>query len=142
MKVCGFCKISKPVTEFYMQRTGHYTSYCNPCKNASLRTYYANNKDKYRVYRREWTKANPLHVRLKRHGITVHELSDLLDEQEGKCGICKVEFSDTVEYHIDHDHKTGRIRGLLCERCNVGIGMFGDDPVRLRRAVMFLNGEL
>jgi hypothetical protein len=61
------------------------------------------------------------------------------------CDICGGTDSPTQwghRLHIDHDHETGRLRGLLCHGCNTAIGLLGDDPERLRRAINYLNEEL
>lgn len=58
-------------------------------------------------------------------------------EAQGRCAICDA----STELVVDHDHATGLYRGLLCANCNVGIGMFADDPARLLAAVSYLGGE-
>lgn len=57
--------------------------------------------------------------------------------QGNACAICKEPFAKTP--HVDHDHETGNIRGLLCPMCNSGIGYFKDDPLRLRVAIEYLE---
>jgi hypothetical protein len=57
--------------------------------------------------------------------------------QRGLCGVCQVGLPE----HVDHDHVTGRIRGILCFTCNIGMGNFGDDPDRLLRAANYLKGD-
>lgn len=57
---------------------------------------------------------------------------------DDRCAICGVE--ETKRYHaLDHDHKTGRLRGILCHSCNVGLGHFKDDPALLAKAIAYLD---
>jgi len=62
----------------------------------------------------------------------------MLEEQDGACAICTVR-SDKL--CIDHSHETGEIRSLLCRRCNMGLGYFGDDPVMLQSAIDYLKSH-
>lgn len=61
-----------------------------------------------------------------------------IERQNSKCAICGREEIEGRHLQLDHDHKTGQLRGLLCFRCNVAIGSLGDDPVQLARAVAYL----
>lgn len=92
-----------------------------------------------------WRKANPNAVnrynrtsKLNRLGITEKDCSDLFEKQDFKCAVdgCRNEPG-----HIDHDHKTGKIRGILCRRCNTAIGMFGDDSKLLIAAACYLDSR-
>lgn len=68
------------------------------------------------------------------------ERDGLLMEQVGLCAICEVPVSVVSKrYHLDHDHDTGEIRGVLCHGCNVGLGMFKESPERLLKAIDYLN---
>jgi hypothetical protein len=58
-----------------------------------------------------------------------------LAEQDGKCAVC----GDENPAHTDHDHASGTVRGLLCGRCNLGIGLFLDDPARMHAAISYLE---
>lgn len=69
------------------------------------------------------------------YGMTVDELESLLAEQDGRCAICRT----AAAVHVDHDHVTCEIRGLLCFRCNAALGQFGDDPIVLRQAARYLE---
>ena len=74
----------------------------------------------------------------KRYGITIKNYWDLVAKQNGVCLICNK--SDGHKLHIDHDHKTGKVRGLLCGSCNRGLGMFKEDIKHLKSAIKYLNG--
>lgn len=77
------------------------------------------------------------HRRLK-YGLTDAEYSHLLVEQDGLCAICYEEPAT----HVDHDHVTGEVRGILCRSCNLGIGHLRDDVELLRAAIEYLTPEV
>lgn len=68
------------------------------------------------------------------------DVGALLEKQGGGCGICgDTEPTTKRPWHIDHDHETGKVRGVLCHHCNVGIGNLRDDPELLRAAIAWLE---
>jgi hypothetical protein len=75
--------------------------------------------------------------RKTRYGITQEQMEAVLLEQGGLCALCH----KRPPVDVDHDHETGDFRGLLCRACNLGIGMFGDDPAKLRAAIDYLERE-
>lgn len=82
----------------------------------------------------------------KDHGIGVDEVERLENEQDGCCAICRLPERDihnvtrkVKNLAVDHDHKTGLIRGLLCAKCNRGLGMFLDNPTLLRAAADYVE---
>ena len=75
-----------------------------------------------------------------RYGITIEEYNRLLKKQRGRCAICKLsEDEHTNSLAVDHCHSTGNIRGLLCARCNTGIGMLKDNIEVLKSAITYLE---
>lgn len=72
--------------------------------------------------------------------MSISDKLKMITSQGGICPICqeKIDFSA----HIDHDHKTMKVRGVLCRNCNVGIGFLGDDPQRIIRAALYLDDRL
>lgn len=74
------------------------------------------------------------------YGITLDEYNNLLEIQDGCCDICKKHFTQFKKpLFVDHDHETGKVRGLLCNTCNGGIGLLKDDLNILNNAVAYLN---
>lgn len=66
---------------------------------------------------------------------TIDEVQAVAEMQGWRCAIC----NEKLKLHVDHDHVTGRFRGLLCNQCNLGLGQFKDDPVRLQAAINYLG---
>lgn len=106
-----------------------------------------NTKEQRRAY--EQTPGRLASKFFRQHGIGLAEREQVYVKQEGCCAICKKSFS-SKQLHTDHDHSTGRgingyggaFRGLLCARCNHGLGMFDDDPQRLAVAIAYLTKSL
>lgn len=82
------------------------------------------------------------------YGVTSEEVFRLFESQNNSCKICKCKLTvpkfgkiskEMDVFHIDHDHKTGKFRGILCHTCNLGIAYFKDSPVFLREALVYLN---
>jgi hypothetical protein len=79
----------------------------------------------------------------KKYGITANEYDEMFNKQSGRCAICgKQQKDESIALSIDHDHKTGAIRGLLCFGCNSGIGRFNDDISMLKKAIDYLTASL
>jgi hypothetical protein len=70
-------------------------------------------------------------------GLTIEEYEKMVKDQEGLCAICRR--PQTKALAVDHDHRTKKIRGLLCDRCNLGLGQFQDQPERLRQAAHYIE---
>ena len=93
-------------------------------------------------YRKNWARGKEMQRlgsfrwRLKHtYGITLDEYEAMIVLQQGQCAICQQE----LPLEIDHDHATGAVRGLLCRPCNLSIGKFEEDPIRLQRAIDYLS---
>ena len=110
-------------------------------------TEYSRHRDRILVRSRKWHAANRQGVKnyklLKKYGISLKEYECILQQQEGCCAICGSSTSrgrqDILGFHVDHSHITGRVRGLLCNKCNIGLGFFDDDPNRVLAASMYLQ---
>jgi len=126
-RLCPDCGETKPLAEFPRNRsdTDGRGRYCKPCHNAR------GAESKKRLYggSREY------HLR-QRYGVGQAEVDQLLAAQGGLCMIC----GGAEPQHVDHDHRTGRVRGILCFNCNGGLGQFRDDPELLANAISYLKG--
>ena len=154
---CKICNSNKPETDFY-KKTGKYRKEyaCKKCVNVRRRAFYLQNREykikkakEYRIKNRETV----LHNKRKQNfGITTEQFKNMLLKQNGTCAICKKTETSTINrgenatktnsLSVDHSHKTGAIRGLLCGRCNRGIGYFKDDIKLLYSAAKYLKKAL
>src|SRR5439155_26329707 len=74
----------------------------------------------------------------RKFGLSLDQYDELLAHQGGKCAICSDPPEEGKAYHIDHDHETGEVRGLLCVRCNNGLGQFKEDRDLLKMAATYI----
>lgn len=168
-KICTQCGVEKELDLFYVdrrQKTGR-NSACISCikpkltahyeKNkakrcAQVRANYAANRDAKQVYSRAYQKKNSKKILAQRkdsgydleykYGLSLAQYSSMLSAQSGVCKICGAPPEDCKPHgrlNVDHDHDTGKVRGLLCNRCNVALGGFRDSPALLLSAVKYLT---
>lgn len=79
------------------------------------------------------------HSRLRRfYGITPEQYQEIYDSQGGRCAICKEELVSDKKTHLDHDHRTRWVRGILCNNCNCAIGLLKDDVDILQSAILYI----
>lgn len=76
----------------------------------------------------------------QKYGITMVEALDLLNSQGGGCALCKIDL-DEKTMNVDHCHKNGHVRGILCGKCNTGIGLLGDTHEALLEAASYVSGS-
>jgi hypothetical protein len=128
-KICGTCGVEKPHPEFYAHRSTSdgRAGYCKECAKAYSRAYTKRNAKIIRRRQRRWL-----------YGPAADVYDDLLTAQSHACAICGEPPQEGRNLHVDHDHDTGAIRGLLCGNCNTGLGLFKDDPELLSRATEYL----
>jgi hypothetical protein len=79
----------------------------------------------------------------RRYGITIEQFDQMVADQDGRCAICREGFKPAkkkLAVHVDHCHKTQFVRGILCARCNLGLGLFKDSAEFLQKAIDYLKG--
>lgn len=119
-------------------------------RRAYARRYYQAHKAEFAAASKQWAKDHPeLRKSVKNgsryfrtYGITLSEYEDMLRAQGGLCAICRQpERAAGRSLAVDHCHTTNRVRGLLCMRCNIALGMYEDDVLRMRAALAYLEGR-
>jgi hypothetical protein len=113
---CAMCLIEKLLNNFYYHKKTK--SYYIRCKNCFIKRQLATRLS-------------------KRYNTNLKEVKKLLKIQQSKCLICNCCIKK--KYSIDHNHKTHIVRGLLCNNCNAGLGMFKDNPKILKSAILYLK---
>lgn len=110
-------------------------------RKAYLKAYRAKNSERLRSYdRNRYCGERKRQLRVRNYDLTPTEYDRLLDSQVHCCAICGTHQSQLKStLCIDHDHKTGKVRGLICDLCNRGIGMLQDNPDVLDRASAYLR---
>jgi len=117
-KICNKCKLQKPIDEFYKRITGAIFSNCKDCQAKIQKEYRSSEKGKL-AYKKKHLK--------EKYNITLDGHKKLYIAQNGYCLICKelIPYSEMV---TDHNHETGKVRGLLCGRCNRLLGYIEKTP--------------
>lgn len=133
MQRCSTCKASKDLNDFsFLMGTQTKRRVCNRCSEKNKR-WRKGNPDKKLKYARKG------HLK-KRYGITPQEYDELHLKQNGVCAICQRPQCEAFDnLSVDHKHDGSKaVRGLLCTKCNTGIGVLQDDPLVLFRAIQYL----
>jgi DNA-directed RNA polymerase subunit RPC12/RpoP len=131
-KRCSTCKEMKYFKDFSKHKgrpDGHHPQ-CRECRSKYKRSPESLAKSRQKT--REWN-------RLKLTGFTPEDFENKLAEQNYKCAICGTEDPGATNWHADHDHKTEQKRGILCHKCNTGLGLLKDDIDILCSAIEYLN---
>ena len=133
-KWCKWCNQAKPRSAFRGNKTyaDKLNGRCRECQSRQDADHYRKNKDEI------CKRTNDAHL-VREFGITRSEYDKMVAARHGLCDICK-KSQTPKRLAVDHCHDTGRIRGLLCQSCNMGMGLLGDDPDRLIAAVNYLKG--
>ena len=140
-KKCSVCQMYKPLKEFYnSRRSKDGRGYrCKPCDNNARSKWESENPERSAYVRRNKQLKN-------KYGIDIPEYNRILKSKGGKCAICETKENtsaygknSTSSFAVDHCHLTGKVRGLLCNQCNRGIGMLGDSVEGVERALKYLK---
>lgn len=148
---CSKCGGTFPLDGFYKSKgcVGRYQrhSWCKACVTADTRRKRAERTAEERERDAVRNRMYVRRKRLRKYGLTPEQFDALLASQNGVCAICgkpettrqphRVSGLDPLA--VDHDHVTGKVRGLLCFMCNTAIGKFNDDPKLLRRAADYVE---
>lgn len=154
---CSKCKLCKTKDDFHVSRSSYKGrfSQCKECvlrdrktpegetkRKAQLKAYRDNTKEipeRAEKHKRA-TKSSGFYVN---YGIDIKIYETMLDTQKSKCALCDIHME--LSYRglvVDHCHTTGRVRGLLCNKCNLGIGHLQDDTSIIEKALVYLKSDL
>ncbi len=139
-KVCCVCNIRQPFSSFfnYMNKSDGKSYRCKNCDTEARQKWADQNPE------RSYNSARGRQLKHK-YGISLLEYEQMLAEQGGKCYLCGATENSTGgerkdwNFAVDHNHTTGKVRGLLCNNCNRGLGLFRDNPELLRKAAEYVE---
>ena len=155
MRICSNCSLKKQINEFYKQDTCKFgiRPECKDCTCKKRKERHKNlSKERKMEIKKQMSEYSKEYIKTEHgqktrknnhrkyhlqstYGITIEIYDNLCKNQNNKCLICKRE----EKLYIDHDHKTGQIRGLLCNNCNTGIGQFKESIDNLESAIKYLK---
>lgn len=137
MRFCKYCNRHQEETAFaryaqyHLDGTALLRAKCKECSNNAQRFWYAENKDRVRL--------SPAQIKdrnlRKYYGLTLEAFNAMAEGQNFCCAICQ----QKTPLCVDHDHSTGAVRALLCQRCNKGLGCFLDSPAAMRAAAVYIE---
>lgn len=133
MKKCSKCKEFKEITEFFKdkQKSSGFRPDCKSCNKLNSKNWAKTNVQQRRF-----------NVLKSATGVTKEQYLDLLDCQDNKCAICKISIEENKRnLSVDHCHSDNYVRGLLCTKCNFGLGYFNDNEELLLNAIDYLNNN-
>jgi hypothetical protein len=135
-QICRSCKKHLPFEKFSKQASckSGYRKTCKDCHNQYVReVWYKKNSSKQIASSKKWKDNNKNRVLAQRYKCDLEIIEKLLEL--GKCQICE----SKENLHIDHCHSSGKVRGILCRSCNIGIGNFEENIERINSAISYLK---
>ena len=132
--LCTSCRQTLPVSAFALRKdtkVPRVRSNCRTCLAAMATLKNRENHSDAQVY--WWSR------QLAKYGLTPESWKELFDSQGGRCAICEVDVNGKKRFHVDHDHDTGEVRGILCTKCNIGIGALQDNASIVFSAYLYLS---
>lgn len=169
VRLCTKCRAEKPESDFnrYGGKKKGLRPDCRACQSKRFAAYAARNQASFAAraaaYRRDnrekciatqarYRAANRDQIKIKnsrrdyrwcaleqKYGVTKEMFDAMLAAQDGRCAICRTDSPGKRGFGVDHDHETGRVRGLLCNLCNAGLGCFKDDVDRMSAGIDYLR---
>ena len=149
---CGICGLEK---RSMFLKSGKEKLVCDKCRKEKSSLWQKENKERVNEKNRIWSENNyekkysnsKNSKLLKEYGITLEEYNKMSDAQNHCCKICEKQETKMLgktkwKLSVDHCHATGKIRGLLCAKCNVGLAKFEENEQHFLNAIKYLKGEL
>lgn len=145
-KRCSKCKIKQSIDSFYKDKFNKdgFRNRCKDCIKKESKQRYLDNPEYQKNYKKtdKYKNSKRKHDLKHKYDITPRGYNDILESQNNKCAICGTKDSGGKGcFHIDHSHNSGKIRGLLCYKCNTILGYANDNTSILLNAVEYLRNE-
>ena len=137
---CKICKQTKKADEFWKDKSTKTGLSTRGCKICLLDYYHNYNKEYFKHLTEEQLQKKNSRTYLRKYGITMQDKIELFNKQKEKCAICNLQLSIN-KCCIDHNHKTGKVRGILCDNCNKGLGHLKDNIDNFTNALIYLKAE-
>lgn len=131
-KYCKGCDVIKPISEFYSRLGKLKTGYRTTCK-------LCNKNEQIRMKQEFPDRWHQYHIKSK-YNINIEVYNNLVKIQNNECAIC-YQSQENKRLYIDHDHISGKIRGLLCQKCNSALGLFNDCEQTITQALNYLKSN-
>jgi hypothetical protein len=131
--ICTTCREVKPVTAFAMRTDTKVPRVRSCCRQCLTTRATAKNREAHTDAQMYWWARS-----IAKYGMTPESWAEMFAAQGFRCAICDVDANGAKRFHVDHCHETGLVRGILCTKCNVGIGGLKDDPRIVLRAYQYL----
>jgi hypothetical protein len=146
-KECTKCLITQDIEQFAPHKNykGERTTWCRACLNKQASNWSKDQAPRRRENDNARNKRKPEHKQnskfKSRYGISLDEFNEMSTKQSDRCLICKLHKSlnKNSKLFVDHCHVSKKVRGLLCDNCNKGLGAFQDNPALLLKAVEYLK---
>ncbi len=137
MRVCSRCLVEKPEEDFYLHKgkrtsPGYRNPSCKTCQNKASSEWAKNNPEAVKRFRRK--------SKLKeKYSISEDDFNYLLSKQNYRCYICNIVPTRDRHLNVDHCHTTGKVRKLLCDKCNMALGLVNDSKETLLKMFNYLE---
>ena len=164
-KLCPKCGQDLPFDLFHSHKGKKYNlkSWCKICDNTNMAErrksdllwaqqrnennarYRGENPEKVKEYSRKYEAKPESRIRARerayqrKYGLSIEQVASMLKDQNHACKICDISLPTTTDARVDHDHQTGKVRGILCHPCNVALGLFKDSKENLAKAIRYLE---
>lgn len=139
MKICRICKLEKPLEDFHKARTtkDRLMTRCRMCDHSAKQEYKTANYERIRIVERN-------SYLIRTYGITLKEYQETNAVQNSTCAICSkpetaVYLGKLRSLSVDHNHTTGKVRGLLCQKCNTALGMLDENKNSIDNLISYLK---
>jgi hypothetical protein len=132
--MCTSCRRALPVAAFALRKDTKVPRVRSNCRECLAARQTAKNQAEHSDAQVYWWSRS-----IAKYGLTPQSWRELFDSQDSRCAICGTEDNGKKRFHVDHDHDSGEVRGILCTTCNVGIGSFKDDADLVFKAFSYLT---